>query len=57
MGSITLSDIIWSDFKWANISLGGHKSGRTLVWALASGEIVNNFEENLKSLLLFDDLS
>ena len=37
--------------------MGGHKSGRTLVWALESGEIVNNFEENLKSSLLFDDLS
>ena len=43
--------------------MGGHNSGRTLVivWALESSEIVklnvNNFEEVLKSSLLFDDLS
>ena len=41
--------------------MGGHKSGWTLVWALESSEIVklnvNNFEEVLKSSLLFDDLS
>ena len=30
-------------------------NGRTLVWALESGEIVNNFEESLKLSLIFDN--